>query len=93
MIQIVDGYHKRRTRTVIRLLARRELVSPLAIELAFGVELAPKSITVYVHFARKALRSHGIIIRCDHGRGWYLPAQDKAKLRALMRGEDTRAIA
>lgn len=88
-----DVHHRRRTQTVIRLLAARELVSSVAIELAFGVELSPKSTSVYVHFARRSLRSQGIVIRCDRGRGWYLTAHDRAKLRALMRGDANEAAA
>ncbi len=94
MILIADGHHRRRTEAVIRLLAKRDLVSSCAIELAFGVDhLAPKSIPVYVYFARKALRPHGITVKRDRGRGWYLPAHDKAKLRALMCGDANGAAA
>jgi hypothetical protein len=89
----LDCCHRKRTQTVIRLLARRELVSPFAIELAIGSEtITDSSIRIYVHFARKALREHGITVACDRGRGWYLSARDKARLRALM-GDRDRAAA
>lgn len=94
MIEIVDCNYRRRVQTIIRLLLRRELVSRDAISLAFGgEEHSQNSIYVYVSHARAALRPHGITIKCDRGRGWYLRIHDRAKLRALMRGDANGAAA
>jgi hypothetical protein len=77
--------HKVRVRTVARLLLARELVSKTAIILGIGGEdISDAAAGVYICYCRKHLAANGITIHTLWGRGWYIDAADKKKLRAVL---------
>ncbi len=71
----------RRVGVVLGLLARREMVSKSTVRLALDSEdMSDRQVDVYVSGARKWLRGHGFTLQVEYGKGWYLPARERAAL-------------
>lgn len=95
-LDCADQLHRGRVEVIVRLLATRTMISETSIGLAIGCDgFSRKSASVYVHYARRAMRCYGLagIVKTDWGRGWYVEGKDKPRLRQLMAGQLPRSAA
>lgn len=83
----LTGYERR----LLGLLMARDLVrKPAAYTLLYGAgpcETDPKVLDVYIHRIRGKLRPHGVSIETLFALGWSIPANDKARLQAMIDAE------
>lgn len=85
-----SGLSLNRVKPLIGMLAAREFVDRNAAftciysDVADSDQAQPKIMDVFISHARKALQPYGIEIITVYGKGWYIPSEQRAKLRKLL---------